>query len=140
MRGMTATKRAQPYQILISDDDRESRETLRDIVEAEGYPTVLAENGEEAVDLVREVPVHLALLDLHMPRLTGLEAIQLARQFKAGLPFILVTADPDSQVMRLAVQLQVFSVLPKPVNRNVVVYTIVRALGRVYGEAGGEQI
>jgi two-component system, response regulator PdtaR len=137
---MTAPKGARPYQILITDDDRESRETLRDILEAEGYPTVLAANGEEAVDLVREVPVHLALLDLHMPRLTGLEAIQLARQFNAGLPFILVTADADPQVMRRAFQLQVFSVLPKPVSRPQVVYTVVRALGRVYGESGGGRI
>lgn len=127
---MTATK---PYRILITDDDRDSRELLRDIVEAEGFPTVLAESGEEAVDLVREVPVHLALLDLHMPRLTGLETIQLARQFNAGLPFILVTAETDAGVMRQAFQLQVFSVLPKPVNRNLVVYTVVRALGRAYG-------
>src|SRR5438874_228219 len=88
---------------------------------------------EEAVDLVRKVPVHLALLDLHMPRLTGLETLQLVRQFNAVLPCILVTAETDTRVLRLAFQLQVFSVLPKPVNKNMVVYTVVRALGRVYG-------
>ena len=74
-------------------DDRGSREMLRDIVEPAGYRPVLAASGEEALDIVREEPIHLALFDMHMPRLTGLETLQLVRQFNAILPCILVTAD-----------------------------------------------
>jgi CheY-like chemotaxis protein len=130
---MTATGSNEPYSVLVADDDRATRELLADIVAGQGFRTVLAGDGEEAVDLVRKVPVHLALLDLHMPGLTGLETLQLVRQFNAVLPCILVTAETDTRVLRLAFQLQVFSVLPKPVNKNMVVYTVVRALGRVYG-------
>src|SRR6266480_6466824 len=90
--GMIATK-TKPYSILITDDDAGCREALRDIVAEEGYRTVLAASGEEAVDIVRDEPVHLALLDMHMPRLSGLETVQLVRQFNALLPCILVTAD-----------------------------------------------
>src|SRR5437870_3528928 len=67
--GMTATTESRPFSILITDDDRGCREALRSIVEPEGYRTLLASSGEEALDIVREQGVHLALLDMHMPRL-----------------------------------------------------------------------
>jgi CheY-like chemotaxis protein len=127
---MTITK---PYAILITDDDRGCREALRDIFEPEGFRTHLASSGEEALDIVHDQPVHLALLDMHMPRLTGLETLELVRQVNALLPCILVTADANEQVMRQAFQARAYSVIPKPVSKNVVLYTVVRALVRVYG-------
>jgi CheY-like chemotaxis protein len=129
---MTATR---PYSILITDDDRDSRETLRDIVAPEGYRTILAASGEEALEIVHVEPIHLVLLDMHMPRLTGLETIRLMHEDNAVLPCILVTADADAGLIRQALNAQVFSVIPKPVSKNVVLYTVVRALGRVYGPA-----
>jgi CheY-like chemotaxis protein len=127
---MTTNK---PYSILITDDDRGCREALREIFEPEGYHTYLASSGEEALDIVQDRPVHLALLDLHMPKLTGLETLTLVRQVHAGLPCILITADASEQVMRQAFQARAYSVIPKPVSRNVVLYTVVRALVRAYG-------
>ena len=123
-----------PFSILITDDDPNSRETLRDIVEPEGYRTVLASSAEEAIDIVREEPIHLAMFDMHMPRLTGTEAVQLIHQFNAGLPCILVTADANEGVLREAFQVRVYSVIPKPVSKNVLLYTMVRALMKVYGD------
>jgi CheY-like chemotaxis protein len=123
-----------PFSILITDDDRGSREALRDIVEAEGYPTLLAESGEEAIEIVQEKPVHLVMTDMQMPSLTGLETIEIVRQVNALLPCILVTADADEGLIKLAFRARVFSVIPKPVSRNVVLYTVVRALIRVYGK------
>lgn len=122
-----------PYSILITDDDPECRETLREIVEPEGYRTILAESGEEAVDIVREEPVHVALLDMQLPRMSGLEAMQLFRQFNKVLPCILVTAAATDELMRQAFSARAFSVIPKPVSKNVVLYTVVRALVRAYG-------
>jgi len=125
--------RAKPYSILITDDDSACRETMRDIFEPEGYATFLAGSGEEALEIVRRAPIHLALLDLHLPRMSGLETLQLVRQFHRGLPCILVTGDANEDVMRQAFQARVYSVIPKPVSRHVVLYTVVRALGQVYG-------
>ena len=124
---------AQRYTILITDDDRGVREALRDIVEAKGFRPVLAADGEEALEIVQAEPIHLALIDLNMPKLTGLETLQLVRQINALLPAILITADATLEVMRRAFEAQFFSVVPKPVNANVVVKTVVRALVRVYG-------
>jgi len=130
---MMATLELRPYSILITDDDGGCREALRAIMEPEGYRTLLASSGEEALDIVREEPVHLALLDMHMPRLTGLETLQLLRQIHAMMPCILVTADATEQLIRQAYQARAYSVIPKPINKNVVLYTVVRALVRVYG-------
>jgi len=129
---MMATAQGRSYSILITDDDVGCRESLRSIVEPEGFRTVLASSGEEALDIVREEPIHLVLLDMHMPRLTGLETLQLVHQINEVLPCILVTADPNEGVMRQAFRLRAYSVIPKPVSKNVVLYTVVRALVRAY--------
>lgn len=130
---MVATRPSARYSILITDDDRASREAIRDIVEPEGYRAMLASSGEEALDIVREQSVHLVMLDMHMPTLTGLETIQLLRQINAMLPCVLVTADATEQVMQQAMRAKAFSVIAKPVSKNLVLYTVVRALVRAYG-------
>jgi len=135
---MLATTDKRDYSILITDDDVSCREALREIVEPEGFRTLLAACGEEALDILHEEPVHLLLLDMHMPRLTGLETLQMVRQFNAALPCILVTGDASDRLMRQAQQAHVYSVIPKPVSKNVVLYTVVRALVRVYGPRGGD--
>jgi CheY-like chemotaxis protein len=131
---MVTTERT--FRILITDDDNRCREALREIMSPQGYETLEASCGEEAVDIVREVQVHLVMLDMHMPTLTGLETLQLVRQINALLPAILVTADASEQLMRQAIQSQVYSVIPKPVNKNVVLYTVIRALTKFYGPGG----
>ena len=132
---MTATPQ-RPYSVLITDDDRESRETLRDIVAPQGYRTLLASSGEEAIEIVEHEPVHVVLLDMYMPTLTGLETIRLVRQVNDLLPCILVTADAEPGLIRAALNAHAYSVIPKPVSKNVVLYTVVRALGRTYGPPG----
>jgi DNA-binding NtrC family response regulator len=123
----------QPYTILITDDDRGVRDVLSEIVEANGFRAHPAASGEEALEIVQAEPVHLALLDMHMPGLTGLETLQLVRQVNSLLPAILITADATLELMRQAFHAHVFSVIPKPVNKNVVVTTMIRALVKVYG-------
>jgi CheY-like chemotaxis protein len=126
--------REKPYSVLIADDDPQARETLREIVEPEGYRALLASSGEEALDIVREEPVHVALFDMHMRHLTGLETVQLVHQINSVLPCILVTADATEDLMREAFSVRAYSVIPKPVSRNMLLYTMVRALMKVYGD------
>jgi DNA-binding NtrC family response regulator len=125
---------SKPYSVLITDDDSGCREALRDIMEPEGYRTLLASSGEEALEIVREESVHVALFDMNMPKLTGLETLELVRQINAMLPVILVTADRTETLMRQALKAQAYSVIAKPVSKHIVLYTVVRALVRAYGE------
>ncbi len=120
------------YSILIADDDPGARESMREIVEPEGFRTVLAADGEEALEVVQNRSIHLLLCDMHMPRLTGLETLQLVKQLNALLPCILVTADANEQLIRQALLAKAYSVIAKPVSKHVLLYTVVRALIKVY--------
>ena len=132
---MNATADTKPFSILIADDDRNSRDALRDIIQPEGFETIVASSGEEAIDIVRGVTIHLVLLDMHMPTLTGLETLKVVRQINARLPAILVTGDPSDSLVRAAIQAQFYSVLPKPVSKSLLLYTVLKALARFYGLA-----
>jgi CheY-like chemotaxis protein len=128
------TQHEQPYSILIADDDRGNRETLGDVLREKGFHTVLASDGGEAVEIVQVQMIHLVLIDMHMPRLTGLEALNLLRNtLTRMLPAVLMTADATKDLMQEAFRAQVYSVIPKPVNLNIVLHTLARALQKVYG-------
>lgn len=122
----------QNYSILITDDDPAARETLRDIVAPLGYRTLMAESGEEAIDVIRQHEVHLALMDMHLPRISGLETISIVRQIKGVIPAILITADQDDNLMRRALSEHAFCVLAKPVSRHVVIYVVHKAIEKYY--------
>jgi len=126
---MTADR---PYSLLITDDDRSSRETLREIFEPVGYRTILAGSGEEAIDIAQGQDIHLALMDMHLPKLTGLETMSILRQMKGVLPMILISADQDDNLLRQALSANAYCVLAKPVSRHVVIYIVNRALEKFY--------
>ena len=123
---------AHPYSILVTDDDPASRETFREIFEPVGFRTFLAESGEEAIEIVNRHDVHLALMDMHLPKLSGLETMEIVRQIKGMFPMILISADQDERLMRRALSAQAYSVLSKPVSRNLVIYVVQRALDKFY--------
>ena len=122
-----ATTANRPFRILVADDDRGNREALVELLRARGFETIQAKDGGEAVEIVQVTMVHLVFFDLHMPRLTGLEALQIVRRMNDLLPAILMTADATREVMRQALAERVHTVLPKPVSPNVALHEIGRA-------------
>ncbi len=118
--------------LLITDDDRDFRETLRGVFEPRGYETLLAGDGEEALDIVRHHDVHLLLLDMHMPRLTGLETIRRVKQMRSVLPCILMSANLDELLAEEARQADAFEVLEKPFRFDVITRVVRSAMQRVY--------
>ena len=119
--------------ILITDDDRQFRETVRDILQPEGFRTLVAGDGAEAFEIVQTEEVHVVLLDMHMPRLTGLETLQMVKQYKALLPCILLSAELDEEVRAAAERERAFSVLRKPVSRIDLTSVVRQALSTTYG-------
>ncbi|HIQ22448.1 MAG TPA: response regulator [Planctomycetes bacterium] len=119
--------------LLITDDDPAFRETLRLVFEPEGYRTLMAGDGEEALSIIHRQDVHLVLLDMHMPKLTGLETLRLVKRVRAPLPCILLSAELDEQIVRQALLAQAFSVLRKPVSRRQLTGVVRQALLRTYG-------
>lgn len=127
------------FRILVADDDAANRDTVAKLLAERGFETVVARDGAEAVQIVQVKMVHLAIFDMHMPRLTGLEALQVVRQINQLLPAILMTADATRQVLQQALQAKVHSVIPKPVNVNVMLASLQQALSKVYPQAPAPQ-
>jgi CheY-like chemotaxis protein len=118
--------------LLITDDDAAFRETLQDVFVPQGYRTLLAGDGEQALKIVRTEVVHLVLLDMHMPKLTGLETLRLVKQFKALLPCIILSADLDEVLIEQARRAHAFSVLRKPVSSQLITGVVRQALEVTY--------
>lgn len=123
--------------LLITDDDRDFRETLGGVFASRGFRTMLAGDGQEAVQIVEREPVHLVLLDMHMPRLTGLETIRAVRQLRTNLPCILLSAALDDSLAQEALQAQAFSVLSKPVAVADLASVVNRAMRQTYDWPAG---
>jgi CheY-like chemotaxis protein len=86
-RGLNAVVLELPS-LLITDDDRYFRETLRGVFEPRGFRTTLAADGCEALEIVRQSDFHLLLVDMHMPRMNGLEMVRRLREMPSKMPCI----------------------------------------------------
>ena len=122
-------------QLLITDDDRDFRLCLGEALSRRGYRVVLAADGMEALEVLQSQHIHLALLDVHMPRLDGLGMLRSLRDSKSSLPCILMSAKLDESIVSQAKQLHTDQVLSKPFSLNLLSDTIRNLLMRCYGPA-----
>jgi CheY-like chemotaxis protein len=104
--------------ILIVDDEASVREALREVIEAEGFPTAEASNGGEALAWLRahEEPC-LVLLDLMMPGVSGYDFLDAVKADPAlrGVPIVIVSAASREKVEEARRGSTAVAVLPKPV-------------------------
>ena len=114
--------------LLIADDDLGLRTALREVFEPRGFQTILAENGSHALEILNSHMVDCLLLDVHMPIMTGVETLQIARQRRVQLPCVMITADPNKEVLSEAVSLRAFTVLCKPFKMTVVIRAVKQAM------------
>jgi len=123
--------------MLITDDDGAFRETLRGVFASRGFHTLLASDGDEALEIVYREPVHLLLTDMHMPRMTGLEIIRHIRDSRLVLPCILISAGVDEGLVEEAKDVDAFSILRKPVRFPEIMGVVRKAMEITYGWTSG---
>ena len=80
------------FHILVADDDKHTRMLLRAVLESENYTVSIAENGEQALELLDREHIDLVVLDVMMPRMDGYEFTRIVRQTDSTLPILMVTA------------------------------------------------
>ena len=122
--------------LLITDDDPGFRETLRVVFEPRGFRTLLAGDGEEALKIVHHETVHVVLLDMHMPKLTGLQTLRMLKEFRAMLPCILLSAQLDELIVEQARREHAYSVLSKTLTVGQITGVVRQALQRTYAWHG----
>jgi len=113
--------------ILVVDDDRGMVETLCDILEINGWATSRAFDGEDAVRLAREQSVDVVLMDIRMPRLNGVKALQAIKQDRPGTRIILMTAFAAQELIAEAEGAGVLQILRKPVELPALLAFLERA-------------
>jgi DNA-binding NtrC family response regulator len=120
------------FTVLLANEQEEWHQTVRGLLKPQGVNTVSAHNGREALDLIKSTSVHVAVLDAQMPQLGGLQVIRLLRELHRATPAILLTNHLTNHLLHEALGMQVFSVLSKPVDFNVLLDSLARVLRRYH--------
>ena len=128
----TNAESAGPVRVLVAEDDQDIRELLDIILVESGYESLLARNGQEALDLTREHVVHLALLDVAMPG--GISGIEVTRRLRAepatkGMPVLLLSALAQERDVAAGLAAGADEYLIKPFEAAVLLERVRRLLG-----------
>jgi DNA-binding NtrC family response regulator len=110
--------------ILIVDDDENIRNTMKAILEDEGYIVDLAATGNEAVQKTERVAYNLALLDIRLPDMEGVELLKLMKDATPRTRKIMVTGYPSMQNAIIALNKNADAYLIKPVNVEKLLNTV----------------
>ena len=121
--------------ILICDDEKDIVSALAIYLQAEGYETVAACNGKEALRILRGQEIQLVLLDVMMPEMDGVEALSELRR-ESNVPVILLTAKSEDTDKVLGLNLGADDYVTKPFN-PVELLARVRSQLRRYLQLGG---
>ncbi len=125
------------YNILICDDEKDIVSALKIYLSAEGYNTLCAYNGNEALKLIAENEVHLVLMDIMMPELDGISAMIKLREI-SNIPVILLTAKSEDTDKILGLNVGADDYITKPFN-PIEVIARVRSQLRRYIQLGGKE-
>jgi len=104
--------------ILIVDDDETIRTTMKAILEDEGYVVDLASTGEEAIQLTMKTTYNIALLDIRLPDMEGVELLKLMRDSVPRTRKIMVTGYPSMQNAIAALNKNADAYLLKPLDNE----------------------
>ena len=102
--------------ILLVDDDESIRTTLKAILEDEGYLVDMAASGKEAIEKTQEIAYNLALLDIRLPDIEGIELLKLIKENVPRTRKIMLTGYPSIQNAVSAVNKNADAYLIKPVD------------------------
>ncbi len=114
--------------ILIVDDDPAQRRLLQAAVERQGFATRLAEDGAQAIAQAADPAVDVVLLDLIMPGVSGMEALEAIRQKREELPIVVLTASGGIDTVVKAMQAGACDFFVKPASPERVLVSIRNAL------------
>jgi CheY-like chemotaxis protein len=118
--------------VLIIDDDLAVQDALKAVVESAGYTVVLADNGREGIDLMKDDRADLVITDILMPVKEGIETIKELRSKWPDLPVIAISGGGSRGNLNFLDFAQSFGasrVIAKPVEPDVLLKTIAELVG-----------
>src|SRR5438128_2692111 len=116
--------------ILVIDDEEIMREILETLLKGEGYSVRLASNGEEGVELAKNVPFDAAIIDVMMPGMDGMQTLEALKKLDEELAVIMVTAYASVENAISAMKRGAFDYITKPFKNDEVLVILRNALER----------
>ncbi len=113
-----------PIKLLIVDDEVKFLDAIAKRLEMRGFDVTKAENGEKAIELARQQPFDIALLDLKMPGLNGREVMEILKGENSFLEAIILTGHGSIDSAVECTRLGAFGYLPKPYELDKLIETL----------------
>lgn len=125
--------------VLYVEDNAMNRQVVKDMLDVAGATMVEAPDAESGLRTVEEQPFDIILMDIRMPGMDGLTAIEHLRRKTppvSALPVIVVTADTSADLRDRCEKVKADDVIMKP----VALQELLAAMGRVFAKAGGGEV
>ena len=116
--------------ILIVDDEINMCSIIQDILSDEGYEVMIAENGSEALQVVRKITPDLIITDINMPCMGGLELLREVKSLHTDIQFIVMTAFGELETYLNAMSNGAFDYITKPLNIEMLKIMVAKVLGQ----------
>lgn len=112
--GTRQASQAEQAKILVVDDEARMRESVRDLLQAYGYSSVIAPNGKIALEILRRQTIELILLDLNMPEISGLDFLEMLKADFPDIDVVIVSGEATFANATEALRQGVHDFLRKP--------------------------
>lgn len=116
--------------ILVIDDERSIRNTLKDILEYEKYEVDLAEDGNKGVEMIRSAEYDVVLCDIKMPGLDGIEVLERAVVLAPDTPIVMISGHGNIDTAVDSIKKGAFDYIEKPLDLNRLLITIRNAMDK----------
>ena len=113
--------------ILVIDDERSIRNSMKEILTFEGYEVTVAENGLEGVIAVKTEKPDVVFCDIKMPKMEGIEVLQRIREFTTEIPIIMISGHGTIDTAIEAIKKGAYDFIEKPLDLNRLLITIKNA-------------
>ena len=113
--------------ILVIDDERRIRNSMKDILQYEGHEVVLAENGMEGLVSVKSEKPDIVFCDIKMPKMEGIEVLERIKEFSADTPVIMISGHGTIDTAIEAIRKGAYDFIEKPLDLNRILITIKNA-------------
>ena len=113
--------------VLVVDDDIVLQKTIKLLLESAELDVITADDGFDAIDTVKQTAVGVAIVDLGLPGISGMETIQRLKEIDPDLEMIVLTGMPSLETSIEAIQEQVSDYLLKPCDSTLLIHAVRRA-------------
>ena len=114
--------------LLVVDDEESIREFLEIMLKKEGYQVTLAEDGQQAIDLLKGKSFDMIISDMQMPRVTGIELLKHVKDNNPEIVFMMITAFGTTESAVDAMKMGAYDYITKPFKIDEVRMNIANAL------------